>query len=355
MTTALAYNAVVLLGFGGPEATEEVVPFLERVTAGRGIPKERLVEVGQHYFTLGGVSPINAQNRALQAALAAALAAEGVPVETALANRNSPPFVPDVLADLAGRGHRRVLAVATSAYSGYSSCRQYREDLGLALESTGLQLDVRKLGPFFDLPAFAATITELLLGCLPADLDLAADSTRLVFTTHSIPTPMAHTAGPSGDGYVAQHRRVATQVADGIAAATGVTKPWDLVFQSRSGPPTMPWLEPDVNDAMREFAAAGATDVVLVPIGFISDHMEVIWDLDTQAQETAAELGVRLVRTPTVGTHPAFVAALAARIATELRTGSPEPGPGQFCFAGCCANPRREAPVVAGVAQDPPR
>lgn len=355
MTTALAYNAVVLLGFGGPEATEEVVPFLERVTAGRGIPKERLVEVGQHYFTLGGVSPINAQNRALQAALAAALAAEGVPVETALANRNSPPFVPDVLADLAGRGHRRVLAVATSAYSGYSSCRQYREDLGLALESTGLQLDVRKLGPFFDLPAFAATITELLLGCLPADLDLAADSTRLVFTTHSIPTPMAHTAGPSGDGYVAQHRRVATQVADGIAAATGVTKPWDLVFQSRSGPPTMPWLEPDVNDALREFAAAGATDVVLVPIGFISDHMEVIWDLDTQAQETAAELGVRLVRTPTVGTHPAFVAALAARIATELRTGSPEPGPGQFCFAGCCANPRREAPVVAGVVQDPPR
>lgn len=353
--TEVAYDAVVLLGFGGPEGTEEVVPFLERVTAGRGIPKERLVEVGQHYFTLGGVSPINAQNRALLAALNQALASEGVPVEAVLANRNSPPFVPDVLTGLSGLGHRRLLAVATSAYSGYSSCRQYREDLGLALDSTGLELEVRKLGPFYDLPAFAETITELLLGSLPPDLDLAADTTRLVFTTHSIPTPMAHTAGPAGDAYVSQHRWVADRVEEGIAAATGVRKPWDLVFQSRSGPPTMPWLEPDVNDALREFAAAGTTDVVLAPIGFISDHMEVIWDLDTQARETAAELGVRLVRTPTVGTHPAFVAALAARIATELRSGSPEPGPGQFCFGGCCANPRREAPVVAGVAQDPPR
>ena len=345
-----AYDAVVLLGFGGPEGVEEVLPFLERVTAGRGIPAERLVEVGQHYFTLGGVSPINAQNRALLAALTAALAGQGVEVETALANRNSPPFVPEVLAGLHGRGHRRLLAVATSAYSGYSGCRQYREDLGLALASTGLDLEVRKLGPFFDLPAFAGTITELLLGSLPADLDLAADSTRLVFTTHSIPTAMARTAGPSGDAYLGQHRWVAGQVADGIAAATGVAKPWELVFQSRSGPPSMPWLEPDVNDALRELAQGGATDVVLVPIGFLSDHMEVIWDLDTQARETAAELGVRLVRTPTVGTHPAFVAALAGRIAAELHHGSAEPGPGQFCFGSCCANPRQEAPCVPGVA-----
>lgn len=353
MTAPLAYDAAVLLGFGGPEGVDEVVPFLERVTTGRGIPKERLVEVGQHYFTLGGVSPINAQNRALRTALQEALAAHGIEIELVLANRNSPPFVADVLADLAGRGHRRLLALATAAYSGYSSCRQYREDLGIALEATGLDLDVRKLGPFYDLPAFAATITEQLLACLPADLDLAADSTRLVFTTHSIPSSMARTAGPAGDGYLSQHRWVAERVAEGITAAIGVSKPWDLVFQSRSGPPTMPWLEPDVNDALRELAAAGTTDVVLVPIGFISDHMEVIWDLDTQAQETAAELGVRLVRTPTVGTHPAFVTALAERIADELRTGSPEPGPGQFCHGECCANPRREAPVVSGVAPGP--
>lgn len=355
MSSSLKYDALVLMGFGGPEGEDEVVPFLERVTVGRGIPRERLVEVGQHYFTVGGVSPINGQNRALLAALQDALAADGIELDALLANRNSPPYVPDVLADLAGRGHRRVLAVATAAYAGYSSCRQYREDLGLALAGSDLGLDVRKLPPFYDLPAFAQTITELVLGCLPSDLELAADSTRLVFTTHSIPAVAAHTAGPDGDAYLGEHRWVADQVAAGIAATTGITKPWDLVFQSRSGPPTVPWLEPDVNDALREFAAAGTTDVVLVPIGFISDHMEVIWDLDTQAQQTAAELGVRLVRTPTVGTHPAFVAALAGRIADELRTGSPEPGPGQFCFGGCCANPRREAPVAPATAQEPLR
>ena len=349
----LAYDAVVLLGFGGPEGTDEVVPFLERVTAGRGIPTERLVEVGQHYFTLGGVSPINAQNRALVAALAEALAAAGVEVETVLANRNSPPFVPDVLTELSGRGHRRLLAVATSAYSGYSSCRQYREDLGLALEATGLELDVRKLGPFYDLPAFAATITELLLGCLPADLDLAADRTRLVFTTHSIPTPMARTAGPSGDGYVAQHRWVAEQVADGIAAATGITKPWELVFQSRSGPPTMPWLEPDVNDAVREFAAAGATDVVLAPIGFISDHMEVIYDLDTEAKATADELGMGFARAATASIHPAFVAIFkdllieraakerGCQVAGAVAFGEPAL---DHCAPECCPNPRSPRP-----------
>ncbi|MCA0296849.1 MAG: ferrochelatase [Actinobacteria bacterium] len=352
MSTSMKYDAVVLLGFGGPEGEDEVVPFLERVTAGRGIPPERLREVGQHYFTLGGVSPINAQNRELLAALRNALAERGVELDVELANRNSPPFVPDVLAELAARGHRRVLAVATAAYPGYSSCRQYREDLGLALAGADLGLEVRKLGPFHDLEGFAGTITELLLGSLPADLDLAGDSTRLVFTTHSIPDSAAHAAGPSGDAYLAQHRWVAARVAEDIEARTGIAKPWDLVFQSRSGPPSVPWLEPDVNDALRDVSAAGTTDVVLVPIGFLSDHMEVIWDLDNQAMETAAELGVRLVRTPTVGTAPAFVGALAGLIATELATGSPEPGPGEYCYGGCCANPRREAPTVPGLSRD---
>ncbi len=350
-----AYDAVVLLGFGGPEAEDEVLPFLERVTAGRGIPPERLKVVGQHYFTLGGVSPINGQNRALLAALTPVIAARGESVETVLANRNSPPFVADVLGELAARGHRRLLAVATSAYSGYSSCRQYREDLGIALADTGLDLEIRKLPPFYDLPAFAGSITELLLDALPADLDLAAPGTRLVFTTHSVPTAMAATAGPDGDGYLAQHRWVADRVADGVAAAAGHRPEWQLVFQSRSGPPSVPWLEPDVNDVLRSLAGEGVTDVVLVPIGFISDHMEVIWDLDTEARATAAEVGLRLVRTPTVGTHPAFVDELAGRIAAELRTGSPEPVAGQLCFGGCCANPRREAPTVPGLALDPQR
>lgn len=353
--TALAYDGLVLLGFGGPEATEEVLPFLERVTAGRGIPPERLKVVGEHYYKLGGVSPINAQNRALLAALAAALDVEGVAVESVLANRNSPPFVADVLGELAGRGHRRLLAVATSAYSSYSGCRQYREDLGLALAATGLDLELRKLPPFYDLPAFAGSITDLLLEALPAGLDLAGPGSRLLFTTHSIPNTMAATAGPQGDAYLAQHRWVADRVAAGVEAATGHRPEWQLVFQSRSGPPTVPWLEPDVNDVLRDLAAEGATDVVLVPIGFISDHIEVVWDLDTEAMATAAEVGVRLVRTPTVGTHPAFVAELAARIAAELRTGTPLPEPGQFCFGGCCANPRREAPAIPGLGLDPQR
>ena len=348
---SLGYDAVVVLGFGGPEGTDEVVPFLERVTAGRGIPRERLVEVGQHYFTLGGVSPINAQNRELLAAVRAELDRLGVQIDVELANRNSPPFVADVLAELAGRGHHRILGVATAAYSGYSACRQYREDLGLAIETAGVDLEARKLPPFFDLPAFPAAITELLLAALPVDLDPAAASTRLVFTTHSIPDSMAAASGPDGHAYLAQHRQVAEQVVAGIAAATGTVCEWDLVFQSRSGPPQVPWLEPDVNDAITELAGHGVTDVVLVPIGFISDHMEVIWDLDTQAAQTAAGLGVRLIRTPTVGTHPGFVAGLTGRIAAELRAPAGDPGPGQYCCGDCCLNPRSQAPVVPGCAR----
>jgi len=349
----LAYDALVLLGFGGPDGEEEVLPFLQRVTAGRGIPPERLKVVGQHYYTLGGVSPINEQNRALLAALGQAIAGLGVAIDSVLANRNSPPFVADVLADLSAKGHRRVLAVATAAFPGYSSCRQYREDLGVALEHKGLELELRKLPPFFDLPGFTEAIVELLLAALPADLDLAAPGSRLVFTTHSIPNAMAATAGPHGDGYLVQHRWVADRVVDAVAAAIGQRPEWQLVFQSRSGPPSVPWLEPDVNDVLRTLGADGATDVVLVPIGFLSDHMEVIWDLDTEAMATAAEVGIRLVRTPTVGTHPRFVDDLATRIVAELRTGSPVPTAGQFCFGGCCANPRGEAPVVPGLAIDP--
>jgi ferrochelatase len=344
------YDAVVLLGFGGPEGVEEVVPFLERVTAGRGIPPERLAEVGQHYFALGGVSPINAQNRALLAALSQRLDAEGFSIETALANRNSPPFVPDVLRDLATRGHHRVLGVATAAYSSYSACRQYREDLGLGLAATGSELVVRKLPPYYDLPGFVQAITELALASLPAELNLAAESTRLVFTTHSIPNSMAAASGADGDGYLTQHRWVAAQVAAGIAAATGIDKPWELVFQSRSGPPQIPWLEPDVNEALTAYAAAGAHAVVLVPIGFLSDHIEVIWDLDTQAAATAAEFGLQLVRTPTVGTHPLFVADLAGRIASALDAGPTEAVGGQNCHGDCCLNPRSQAPTVPGAA-----
>lgn len=345
------YDAVLLLGFGGPEGVDEVVPFLERVTAGRGIPAERLVEVGQHYFTLGGVSPINEQNRALLAALTQALRGQGLELDVALANRNSPPFVPDVVAELTGRGHRRILGVATAAYSGYSACRQYREDLGLAQQTAGAAVELRKLPPFFDLPAFAETIADLALAALPAEIDLASETTRLVFTTHSIPLSMAASAGPQGDAYLQQHRWVAERVAERIAASTGITKPWDLVFQSRSGPLQVPWLEPDVNDAITAYAADGAQAIVLVPIGFLSDHMEVIWDLDTQASQTAATAGLQFIRTPTVGTDERFVAQLAARIGAAVRAGVSDAGPGEFCHGGCCANPRSTAPTVPGMSR----
>jgi protoporphyrin/coproporphyrin ferrochelatase len=346
----LDYDAVVLLGFGGPEQESEVLGFLQRVTAGRGIPDERLAEVGRHYYALGGVSPVNAQNRALLAALQQALVSSGIDIECALANRNSPPFVADVLTDLAENGHRRILAVAAAPYSGYSSCRQYREDLGLALAQTGLELELRKLPPFFDLPGFTAAITAQLLATLPPDLKLGAASTRLVFSAHSIPNSMAAASGPSGNAYLDQLRFVATQIAAGIKTATGIDTPWQLVFQSRSGPPQMPWLEPDVNDALASIAADHARDVVLVPIGFLSDHMEVIWDLDTQAAQTATELGLRLVRTPTAGLHPAFVTDLAGRIAEALTAGLSEAGPAQYCHGDCCLNPRSQAPTIAGCA-----
>ncbi len=345
-----SYDAVLLLGFGGPEHESEVLSFLQRVTAGRGIPDERLIEVGKHYYALGGVSPVNAQNRALLASLQQALAVTGIEIDCALANRNSAPFVADVLTDLANSGHRRILAVAASAYSGYSSCRQYREDLGLALAQTGLELEIRKLPPFFDLPGFATAITEQLLAALPTDLELDAATTRLVFSAHSIPNSMAATSGPDGDAYLQQHRWVASQVAAGIKTATGVTKDWDLVFQSRSGPPQMPWLEPDVNDALASFAVAGTDAVVLVPIGFLSDHLEVIWDLDTQAAQTAAELGLRLIRTPTAGLHEAFVTDLAGRIGEALSTGISQADESQYCHGGCCSNPRLQAPTVPGCA-----
>lgn len=349
----MSYDAVLLLGFGGPEAPEEVRPFLERVTAGRGIPPERLDEVGHHYHALGGVSPINAQTRALRDALAAALSERGRREPVALANRNSPPFVADVLGELAASGANRVLALATSAYSSYSSCRQYRQDVGAPLASiTGL--DVVKVPPFYDLPGFVEAAAEALIPVLAEP----GRRPHVLVTTHSIPMTMADTAGPEdqwpepgAEGrYVHQHLAVADAAITLAAERAGVEPPpWQLVYQSRSGPPTMPWLEPDVNDVIAELAATGVTDVVAAPMGFLSDHVEVIWDLDHEAAETAVELGVRFTRVPTVGTHPAFVAGLADLVVDHLDSPAPrEPRPGELCFGQCCPPlSRRGAPADA--------
>ncbi len=352
-------DAILLASFGGPEGPDEVMPFLERVTAGRGVPRERLEAVSQHYLALGGVSPINEQNRGLIAALGDELGRRGITQPLYWGNRNSAPFFVDAIRDLHADGHRRVLAIATSAYSSYSGCRQYRENLAAALTESGAgdEVQITKVRPYYDQPGFAEPFATGLAASLQ---DLAtrgfdvADS-HVLFTTHSIPVSMALTSGPedlrAGDlpgMYERQHLDVAERV---IRALGGSQAPaWSLVFQSRSGPPQVPWLEPDVNDALEDLAAQGVRAVVLAPIGFISDHVEVVWDLDHEAADTAERLGLTVLRVATPGVDPAFVSALAD-LAQEAVGGGQIGHDGTWptlCSGGCCPNSRADLPAVAG-------
>ncbi|GAA5151841.1 ferrochelatase [Microbacterium pseudoresistens] len=326
----VAYDAVVLASFGGPEGQDDVIPFLRNVTRGRGIPDERLEEVAHHYRHFGGISPINEQNRALKGALEAEIAQRGLGLPLYWGNRNWGPYLHEAFAQAVADGHRTLLVLATSAYSSYSSDRQYREDIVNAIEQAGLQEQVTadKVRLFFDHPGFVAPFQEGVDIAVRTLLDdgLAAAEIAVLFATHSIPTGDAERSGPRdvdwgpGGAYQAQHEAVAahvmTALGDAVPAAAGV--PWELVFQSRSGPPTQPWLEPDVNDVIRELPGRGVRAVVVVPLGFVSDHMEVLWDLDTEAQETAEEAGLRMIRTPTPGTHPAFVSGLVDLVEERL-------------------------------------
>lgn len=356
------YDAVLLSGFGGPEGPDDVMPFLRNVTRGRGIPEERLVEVSHHYLALGGVSPINGQNRRLRAALELELAGRGAGVPVLWGNRNWAPFLTDVVAAAHTQGFDRLLAVTTSAYSSYSSCRQYREDFGSALQAGELRgvVEIDKVRPYFDTAGFLDPFAEGLRAALTAadSAGLDRSAVEVVFTTHSIPTAMADSSGsaslddhrPPG-AYVRQHLSACRSVIE-RSGAGGVS--WQLAYQSRSGPPSMPWLEPDVNDVLAELARAGRRGVVVVPIGFISDHVEVVWDLDHEAKDTAAELGLWFQRVPTPGTHPAFVAMLADLVVQRLADGPPvatvtgtAPRP-DLCPAGCCVNLRGPKPTTAG-------
>ena len=318
--TAYDYDGILLAGFGGPEGQDDVIPFLRNVTRGRGIPEERLEEVAHHYRAFGGVSPINDQNRELKAALEAELARRGIDLPVYWGNRNWSPYFADALRDAHAAGHRRLLALVTSAYTSYSGVGQYLEDFDRALEETGLreQLQIAKVREFFDHPGFVAPFVE---GVSAALTRIATErpeaSPHVLFVTHSIPTAAAEESGPGygpGGAYVAQHLAVAEVIAR--EAAPGL--PWSLVYQSRSGAPSTPWLEPDINDAIVELAAEGTGAVVIVPVGFISDHMEVMWDLDTEAMETAEERGVLAARVPTPGVHPAFVGGLVDLIVERL-------------------------------------
>lgn len=361
-TLPQAYDAILLSGFGGPEGQDDVLPFLRNVTRGRGIPDERLEQVAHHYRHFDGVSPINQQNRELLQALRAALADEGIDLPVYWGNRNWAPYLDEALTEAAADGIRTMIAIPTSAYSSYSSCRQYREDWADALEAAGLQesLQIDKVRQYFSHPGFIRPFIDGLRDALAAARAAghADDAIEVLFSTHSIPTEdAAHSggetfAGVEGGGYVAQHLAVARE----IISKTDPEISWQLVFQSRSGPPTQPWLEPDINDAIEALDAR--TAVIVVPLGFVSDHMEVMWDLDTEARETAEEHDMWFARTPTPGIHPAFVSALVdlireriAGIPVERRLNETEIGPWfDVCRGGCCANPRLGfKPAIAGL------
>jgi ferrochelatase len=364
------YDAILLASFGGPEGQDDVIPFLRNVTRGRGIPDERLEEVSHHYRKNGGISPINAQNRALKAALEAELAARNIELPVLWGNRNWDPYIPEVLQGAYDAGHRRLLMVTTSAYSSYSSCRQYREDIGMALTETGLDglLAVDKVRQYFDHPGFVEPFIEGTAASLAkvkaalAAAGKAEDSVHVMFATHSIPTRDAEASGRSelelrefaeNSAYVAQH----LAAAEAVMARVDPAQDWSLVYQSRSGAPHVPWLEPDINDALAELAAAGTQGVVVVPLGFVSDHMEVLWDLDTEAAETCAELGLAFDRAPTPGTHQKFVTGLVDMICERTienniaeRPAMTKLGPWyDVCNPGCCANFRGEKPVISEV------
>jgi ferrochelatase len=334
MTT---YDAILLLSFGGPEGPDDVMPFLENVTRGRNVPRERLAEVAEHYLHFGGKSPINDQNRALIAALEIELAAHGPKLPIYWGNRNWAPYLADTLRAMRDEGVSRALCFATSAYGSYSGCRQYREDIARAREAIGDGApEVLLLRKFFDHPGFVGPNVERVKAALATLPDAARASARLVFTAHSVPQSMADSSP-----YVAQLEETARLVADGVGRDR-----YDLVWQSRSGAPQIPWLEPDVRDHLRALAADGASGVVVSPIGFISDHMEVLYDLDHEARAVADELGLLMARAGTVGTHPGFITMIRELVAERVlgaarrKLGSLPIAP-DVCRADCCAPPRR--------------
>jgi len=334
-------DAILLVSFGGPDRAEEVMPFLETVLRGRPVPRTRMLEVAEHYYHFGGKSPINDQNRALLAALRKVLATEGPPLPVYWGNRNWHPLLSDTMCAMTADGVRRAFAFVTSAYSSYSGCRQYLEDLALAREAAGPSApEVLKLRVFYNHPGFIEPMAERVraaLDCIPAE---RRDAAALVFTAHSIPISMSETSR-----YVPQVEEACRLVAARVARS-----PYRLVYQSRSGSPGQPWLEPDILSYLRELAATGvARDVVIAPIGFISDHMEVVYDLDTEARHLCAELGLNMVRAETVGAHPRFAAMIRELVLERMgasisRCALGECGPSHdVCADDCCPGPRGAA------------
>ncbi|MFV0260664.1 MAG: ferrochelatase [Acidimicrobiales bacterium] len=342
-------RAVLVLAFGGPEGPDDVLPFLRTVTAGRGVPDERLAEVAEQYRLFGGRSPLNDQMRALVAALGPALHRRGIPLPVYWGNRNWRPYLADTVAGMAAEGITEAVVFATSAYGSYSGCRQYRDDITAARATVGPDAPtLHKLRLFYNHPGFIDPMADALrvaLGAAPGTTGplTLPPGTHLVATAHSIPVSMA--SGCEYPDQLAETTRLVVERAE-VVDPDGRPATPDPVFQSRSGPPTVPWLEPDINDHLRILAERGATRVVTLPVGFISDHMEVVFDLDTQAARTAAGLGLKWDRVPTVGTDPRLVAMIADLVAERflhaprLAVGRDGPWPDE-CPAGHCPAPAR--------------
>jgi len=380
-----SYDAFLLLSFGGPEGPDDVLPFLENVTRGRGVPAQRLAEVAEHYYAAGGVSPINAQCREMLTRIAEAFGQAGIDLPLYWGNRNWDPFLADTVRQMKADGVRRVIAFATSAYSSYSACRQYLDDIDRAVavvqaEGAGDGAPrIDKIRPYYAragfIGPFAASV-ESALAELPAG---ARDGARLVFTAHSVPLGMAASSGSvsagtavpgavgpavagtgAGGRYAAELLEASRMITERVR---GATHPFDLVFQSRSGPPSVPWLEPDVNDHLAALAKGTRVNgdplpegappgVVVVPVGFVSDHMEVVHDLDVEAAQTAASLGLPFARAKAPGLTPEF-AVMVAELVAERIAGADSPdeaSANEDSTGGCPADCCRYAPSRPGRA-----
>jgi ferrochelatase len=348
------YDAVLLVSFGGPEGMNDVMPFLENVLKGRNVPRERLLEVAKHYELVGGVSPINEQNRLLIAALSQELDTHGPHLPIYFGNRNWHPLLPDTLRQMRADGIKHALAFVTSAYSSYSSCRQYLENISTARQAVGPDAPhVDKIRAFYNHPLFIEANAARVREALAKFPDTQRSSVQVVFTAHSIPVSMAQNCD-----YEAQLQETSRLVAEQVSEAAGPVSssdadcstpagndqilPYKLVYQSRSGSPAQPWLGPDVCDYLKELKASGANNVLVAPIGFISDHMEIIYDLDLQARQLCDEIGLNLRRAGTVGTHPSFVKMIRELILERLDPnrerrflGAQRPRPDE-CQSDCC-------------------
>jgi protoporphyrin/coproporphyrin ferrochelatase len=329
------FDAVLLVSFGGPEGPDDVLPFLHNVMRGRPVRPERLEQVAAHYLEFGGVSPINAENRALRQAISDRLAARGRPLPVYWGNRNWDPLLTDTVGIMAGDGVRRAAAFVTSAYSSYSGCRQYLDDIEAAKAQVGTKApEISKLRPYFNHPGFVGPLAE---GLRAARLEAGAEAPVLM-TAHSIPVAQALTS---------RYERELADTARLVAGQAGEPEgSWQLVFQSRSGPASQPWLEPDINRAI-DALPASTREVVVVPIGFVSEHMEVVYDIDRQAAATAENRGLKLIRSATPGRHPDFALMVAQLVEETEENGPPltlgDMGPAPCpCPAGCCPGP---APV----------